>query len=158
MSGYNGSRGSFALYQACFYCGANGADSPLAAEDAAAKRECQLLEERFKQLRPEILDTLRRNEHAEAAFALAEDYQDFRNLAALCHKDTVYPPHQNPHAVRIQRYVDRFREAFIDELFQWYIEHGACPILAIIAYEASTYVFQESFVQCLHKKSGMVTT
>ncbi|EIN07336.1 hypothetical protein PUNSTDRAFT_71669 [Punctularia strigosozonata HHB-11173 SS5] len=98
--------------------------SPIAAEDPAAKRDCQLLEESFKQLRPHVLETLRRNEHADTAFALAEEYQDFRNLAALCHKDTVYPPHQNPHALRIQEYVQRFQEAFTKELFQWYIEHG----------------------------------
>lgn len=117
--------------------------SPSAADEPGAERERLELYDRFRQLRPEVLDTLRmflsfsgdkhfdfisgmtgRNGFASQAFKLAEDYRDFRSLASLCHKDTVYPPQKNPHASRIQSYIKRFKEDFTTELCQWYIEHG----------------------------------
>jgi nuclear pore complex protein Nup133 len=36
----------------------------------------------------------------------------------------VYPPDQNPHASKIVEYIERFRDEFTVELYQWYIEHG----------------------------------
>ncbi|KAF8964670.1 hypothetical protein BDZ97DRAFT_1660027 [Flammula alnicola] len=87
-------------------------------------RELEELRQRFLVLRPEVLETLRRCGHAEAAYSLAEQYQDFASLVALCHRDTVYPPEENPHADRIQSYIQRFKEDFTNELFQWYIQHG----------------------------------
>ena len=80
--------------------------------------------ERFDLLRLEVLDALRKHDHAQYAFQLAEDYLDFRNLALLCHTETVYPPENNPSLARIQGYIDKFKEAFTTELYQWYIEHG----------------------------------
>ena len=65
-----------------------------------------------------------RNDFANEAFRLAEDYHDFRSLAALCHKGKVYPPQENPNAARIEAYIEKFKDAFTTELFQWYIEHG----------------------------------
>ncbi|KAH8107113.1 Non-repetitive/WGA-negative nucleoporin C-terminal-domain-containing protein [Cristinia sonorae] len=98
--------------------------SPGASDETGNERAKTDLEDRFKHARPEILETLRRNGFAADAFRLAEDYRDFRSLASLCHKDKVYPPHSNPNAMRIQTYVDKFKEDFTTELFQWYIEHG----------------------------------
>jgi nuclear pore complex protein Nup133 len=66
---------------------------------------------------------------ATRAFELAEKYRDFRSLAALCNKDLVYPSDQNPHATRIAGYMERFRDEFTDELYQWYIEHGISHVL-----------------------------
>ena len=66
---------------------------------------------------------------ATRAFELAEKYRDFRSLAALCNKDLVYPPDQNPHASKIAEYIERFRDEFTDELYQWYIEHGINHVL-----------------------------
>jgi len=66
---------------------------------------------------------------ATRAFKLAENYRDFRSLAALCNKDLVYPPDQNPHASKIAEYIERFRDEFTDELYQWYIEHGISHVL-----------------------------
>jgi nuclear pore complex protein Nup133 len=63
------------------------------------------------------------------AFELAEKYRDFRSLAALCNKDLVYPLDQNPHASKIAEYIERFRDEFTDELYQWYIEHGINRVL-----------------------------
>lgn len=62
--------------------------------------------------------------HEEAAYSLAEHYQDFANLVALCHRETVFPPEENPNAERIQSYIQQFKEDFTTELFQWYIQHG----------------------------------
>jgi len=36
----------------------------------------------------------------------------------------VYPLEQNPHTTKIAEYIERFRDEFTDELYQWYIEHG----------------------------------
>lgn len=75
------------------------------------------------------------NEHldkygfATRAFELAEKYRDFRSLAALCNKDLVYPFDQNPYTSKIAEYIERFRDEFTDELYQWYIEHGINLVL-----------------------------
>jgi nuclear pore complex protein Nup133 len=69
--------------------------------------------------------SLGRNGHADRAFALAEGYRDFRSLASLCHTDRVFPPQDNPNAVRIQNYMEKFRQEFATELYRWYIEHGS---------------------------------
>lgn len=95
-----------------------------ASGDSVAEREKVALIERFDLLRPQVLDALRKLDHAQHAFQLAEDYLDFRNLASLCHTETVYPPENNPSATRIRSYIDKFKEAFTTELYQWYIEHG----------------------------------
>lgn len=68
---------------------------------------------------------------AARAFELAEKYRDFRSLAALCNKDLVYPPSQNPHALKMVEYIERFRDEFTDELYQWYIEHGISDVLSL---------------------------
>ena len=101
--------------------------SPQVSDDSAAEREMVVLGERFDLLRPQVLEALRKQDHAQYAFQLAEDYLDFRNLASLCHTETVYPPEKNPNAARIQSYIDKFKEAFTTELYQWYIEHGRLP-------------------------------
>lgn len=62
--------------------------------------------------------------YEEAAFELAEKYQDFASLVNLCHRETVYPPSENPHYHRIQAYIEKFKEDFTSELFQWYIQYG----------------------------------
>ncbi|TFK76396.1 hypothetical protein BDN72DRAFT_755585 [Pluteus cervinus] len=103
--------------------------SPLAAEESGVDRDREGFEQKFALLRPEVLETLRRTGHGDAAFALAEQYRDFSSLAALCHKDVVYPPERNPNAAKIQNYLDRFKDEFATELFRWYIQHGELRIL-----------------------------
>ncbi|TFY72665.1 hypothetical protein EVG20_g323 [Dentipellis fragilis] len=95
-----------------------------AENELGLERELTAMEEQFQQLRPELLDSLRVNGFADSAFKLAEQYHDFRNLVSLCNKDTVYPPEQNPNALSIQAYIERFQDEFTDELYKWYIEHG----------------------------------
>jgi nuclear pore complex protein Nup133 len=116
-----------------------GLHSPAAADEAGIDRDGDEIERKFAALRPEVFETLRkfgcvhvatthpatgRHGHAGAAFALAEQYRDFSSLASLCHKEAVYPPEDNPHALRIQAYLDRFKDEFAVELYRWYIQHG----------------------------------
>lgn len=119
--------------------------SGAAAEEPGVKRDKEELEQRFASLRPEVLETLsepRKPEieiiltlksgrcgHENSAFKLAEKYRDFSSLAALCNRDVVYPPEQNPHAKRIQTYIDRFHDDFTRELYQWYIQHGELRVM-----------------------------
>ncbi|KAF8478553.1 Non-repetitive/WGA-negative nucleoporin C-terminal-domain-containing protein [Russula ochroleuca] len=102
----------------------NWLQSAVASEIPGTDREIAALADQFQQLRPEVLNTLNKYGFATRAFELAEKYRDFRSLAALCNKDLVYPLDQNPHATRIATYIERFRDEFTDELYQWYIEHG----------------------------------
>ncbi|KAH7921734.1 hypothetical protein BV22DRAFT_1095926 [Leucogyrophana mollusca] len=103
--------------------------SAIAADEAGNEGDRRELEDRFAQLRPEVLEALRVTGHLSHAFTLAESYRDFRSLAALCHKDTTYPPHANPHARRIEGYVERFREEFTTEVYRWCVEHGELRVL-----------------------------
>jgi nuclear pore complex protein Nup133 len=98
--------------------------SATASEEPGVERDILELEERFASLRPEVLETLSRHGHGAYAFALAEQYRDFRTLAALCNKGIVYPPSENPNAQRIQGYIEKFRDEWTTELYKWYIEHG----------------------------------
>ncbi|KAJ3934928.1 MAG: hypothetical protein NXY57DRAFT_593318 [Lentinula lateritia] len=88
------------------------------------ERELHELQRKFDLLRPEVLETLRGRGHAQAAFTLAEKYQDFSSLAALCHKETIYPPEDNPNFDRIKGYIERFKDQFTNALYRWYIQHG----------------------------------
>ncbi|THH33962.1 hypothetical protein EUX98_g282 [Antrodiella citrinella] len=114
--------------------------SPAAADEEGNEREKTDMDTKFRLARPEILEILRRNGYAADAFKLAEDYRDFRSLVSLCHKDKVYPPQSNPHAMRIQTYVDKYKEAFTTELFQWYIEHG--EVRTMFAQDSGGYLDQ----------------
>ena len=85
-------------------------------------------------VRYRLILPLGRNGFQEEAFKLAEGYRDFRSLASLCHKGRIYPPEENPHAKRIQAYIDTFKEEFAAELYQWYIEHGTYPSIHAITF------------------------
>lgn len=65
-----------------------------------------------------------RNGHLERAFALAEQYRDYRNLAALCNEEPVWPPRDSRHADRMKTYLDTFKQEFANELFHWYVQRG----------------------------------
>ncbi|RXW20887.1 hypothetical protein EST38_g4970 [Candolleomyces aberdarensis] len=103
--------------------------SSKAADEPNVGQDKDELEQRFASLRPEVLETLRRNGFQEHAFKLAEVYSDFASLVALCHRDTVYPPENNPNYERIQTYIGRYKENFTEELYQWYIQHGELRIM-----------------------------
>ncbi|KAG6907355.1 hypothetical protein DXG01_009239 [Tephrocybe rancida] len=97
--------------------------SSVAVSEPGTQRDREELSKKFDMLRPEVLETLRKNGYAGAAFSLAEKYRDFSGLASLCHKEKVYPPEENPNALRIQAYIERFKDEFTTELYRWYIQH-----------------------------------
>ncbi|PPR00501.1 hypothetical protein CVT24_005524 [Panaeolus cyanescens] len=117
----------------------------LESEGKEAYGEKEALVQRFSLLRPEILENLRRHGHEQAAFSLAEQYQDFASLVALCHRDKVYPPSSNPNAQRIESYIQRFKDDFTNELFQWYIQHGEVRTMFDPELEAQRGVYLDAF-------------
>ncbi|KAJ8584941.1 hypothetical protein M405DRAFT_746145 [Rhizopogon salebrosus TDB-379] len=104
-------------------------DSPITADEPGSERDYVELKERFDQLRPEILETLRLTSHLQHALTLAISHADFRSLATLLHRDTVYPPTSNPHARTIAEYVDRFGGAFAKEVVRWCMVHGEARVV-----------------------------
>lgn len=57
--------------------------------------------------------------HADEAFNLAQHHSDFRALVELCNHPVVGS------AAKTQYYIERFREDFAFELYQWFIEKGS---------------------------------
>ncbi|TFK29976.1 methyltransferase type 11 [Coprinopsis marcescibilis] len=114
--------------------------SPKAAEEANVVQDKEELSQYFASLRPGMLETLRRTGHQAAAFALAEQYQDFESLVALCHRETIYPPENNPNFERIQAYIARYKESFTDELYQWYIQHSELRTMFSQEHEQSAFI------------------
>ncbi|KAF8843579.1 hypothetical protein BDN67DRAFT_964047 [Paxillus ammoniavirescens] len=98
--------------------------SPMAADEPGSERDRTELEDRFAQLRPEILETLRLTSHLQQALVLATTYTDFPSLASLLLRPTPYPPSSNPHAPLIKNYLDRYGDAFGREVVRWCIEQG----------------------------------
>ncbi|KAG6334835.1 hypothetical protein ID866_4257 [Astraeus odoratus] len=103
--------------------------SLVAADEPGSERDKTELEDRFSQLRPEILETLRLTNHLQQALALATTYTDFPSLASLLLLPTPYPPSANPHAALIRDYRERYGRAFGREVVRWCIEHGEARVL-----------------------------
>ncbi|KAF9227508.1 hypothetical protein BS17DRAFT_746046 [Gyrodon lividus] len=112
------------LLFACVQERLNWLGSPMAADEPGSERDKTELEDRFAQLRPEILETLRLTSHLRQAIALATTYTDFPSLASLLLRPTPYPPSSNPHASLIKDYFDRYGDAFGREAVRWCIEQG----------------------------------
>ncbi|KAF9075250.1 hypothetical protein BDP27DRAFT_40146 [Rhodocollybia butyracea] len=114
-----------------------------AKTEAGVERELHEIQNKFDLLRPDVLETLRRSGHTQEAFTLAEKYQDFSSLAALCHRETIYPPEQNPNFARIAGYIERFKEQFATELYRWYIQHG--EVRTLFAQTEAYSVYMDNF-------------
>ncbi|KAK0204765.1 hypothetical protein DFS33DRAFT_1322617 [Desarmillaria ectypa] len=110
------------------------------SEETGVEQEQRILLNTFTHLRPEVLETLRKNGHAAGAFALAEKYRDFTSLAALCHREIVYPPEQNPNALRIQNYIELYKDEFATELYRWYIQHGELRVFFSLSESHTGYM------------------
>lgn len=117
------------MFFACMQERLDWLDSPIAADEPGSERDHIELKERFDQLRPEILETLRLTSYLPNALTLAASHADFRSLAALLHQDTVYPPSSNPHARTIEEYVDRFGGMFAREVVRWCMVHGEARVV-----------------------------
>ncbi|KAG2020222.1 methyltransferase type 11 [Coprinopsis cinerea AmutBmut pab1-1] len=114
--------------------------SPKAADEAGSSQDRDKLEQYFNSLRPGMLETLRSTGFQEEAFSLAERYQDFASLVALCHRETVYPPENNPNLERIKMYIQKYGDKFTDELYQWYIQHGELRAMFSQEHEQSAFI------------------
>lgn len=90
-----------------------------------------------------MIITIGRCGYEQAAFTLAERYHDFASLVSLCHRDGVYPPSENPHLERIHGYIEKYKEDFTTELFQWYIQHG--ELRTMFEQEVASSTFLEAF-------------
>lgn len=119
----------------------------MAADDPNSQRDRKELEERFAQLRPEILETLRTlqrsspgfsswiiscvgvTSHLQPALALATTHTDFPCLASLLLRPKPYPPAANPQAPLIQTYLDRYGYAFGSEVVRWCVEHNEARVV-----------------------------
>ena len=124
-------------------------NSPLAASEPNNARAQTEFSERFDQVRPHVLDTLRRLGFIEHAFQLAEHYRDFRALAHLCHAERaqVYPLSANPHHARLIAYVEKFEDAFAEEVCAWCIEHGEVRTLFALEEEPEFDMYVDRFFE-----------
>jgi nuclear pore complex protein Nup133 len=115
----------------------------MAADDPNSQRDRKEIEEKFTQLRPEVLETLRtllytilgraslhgisylgRTSHLQQALALATTYTDFPSLASLLLRPMPYPPTSNHQAPLIQDYLAKYGDAFGSEVVRWCIEQS----------------------------------
>ncbi|WFD43788.1 hypothetical protein MPSI1_002452 [Malassezia psittaci] len=93
----------------------------------------------YDHVRAPLLHPLLSIGRADKAFALAEQHLDYRTLVTLCfaHADDhesiekrakiqhPTPSSQEPAEIRVEAYLDRYGASFANELYQYYIEHGA---------------------------------
>lgn len=96
------------------------------APDAAAARAT------YDAARPAVLNPLVSVGRADRAFALAEQCRDFATLTALCFADESPAPkrarRQNAEPttlMRVEHYLDVYGAEFANELYTYYIQHGA---------------------------------
>ncbi|CDZ97230.1 Nuclear pore complex, Nup133 component (sc Nup133) [Phaffia rhodozyma] len=86
-------------------------------------REVITLKDRYLQLRSRVILDLVKIDRSEQAFELAEHHRDFRALVELCNNPQIGS------SARVQFYIEKFREDFAFELYQWYIEKGQVKTL-----------------------------
>lgn len=118
----------------------------MAADDPNSQRDRKELEDKFAQLRPEVLETLRTllskqyssldgipslgvTSHLQPAIALATCYTDFPSLASLLLRPTPYPPTANPQSPLIQTFLGKYGDAFGNEVVRWCIAQGEARVV-----------------------------
>ena len=90
----------------------------------------------FSRARPSLLRPLLGIGRADKAFALAEHHRDFHTLVVLCFADPannddskriklMNPASSDSSDVRVELYLDAYGMDFANELYQYYIKHGA---------------------------------
>lgn len=119
-------------------------ESPAAADEMSIESDRRAFREKFQEIRPQVLHTLLRHNLEKHAFKLAEEYRDFRSLVDLCHSSVpIYPPEVNAHYNFIRKFIEKYKEEFADELYQWYIEHA--ELRCIFAQNDSYRPYIDSF-------------
>lgn len=110
------------------------AEFALAAHAAAAAAD-PAARAAYDAARPALLFPLVEAHRADRAFALAEAHRDFATLTALCFAGRTHDAKRARHDVwegtsarddaRVEQYLDTYGAAFADELYTFYIQHGA---------------------------------
>lgn len=106
----------------------------------------------YDHARPALLHPLMEIGRADKAFALAEQHHDYKTLTELCFAEVregsgkrakhAHPALHEPAEVRVEEYLDRYGMPFADELYQYYIQHGAYRKLFEPQPEHATLVVQ----------------
>lgn len=88
----------------------------------------------YNHARPALLHPLMEVGRADKAFALAEEHHDYKTLTALCFAEVrdesgkrakhSHTSHEQE-TLRVEAFLDRYGMPFADELYQYYIQHGA---------------------------------
>ena len=89
------------------------------SEGDTAEREHAVFATTYRSARPLLIRPLVAIGRSDKAFALAEQYRDYRTLVELCHADQA----------RLDTYLDRYRQEFAFPLYDWYMEHGLQRVL-----------------------------
>lgn len=96
----------------------NGPRNSLVDNGNSDDREVIALSERYSSVRFRVILALVGVDRSEQAYTLAEHHGDYRALVELCNHPKVGSQ------VRIQYYIETFKEDFAFELYRWYIEKG----------------------------------
>ncbi|ETS62210.1 hypothetical protein PaG_03785 [Moesziomyces aphidis] len=94
-----------------------------AAADAAYERELSVFGATLRSARPMFIRPLVGIGRSDRAFALAEQYEDFRTLVELCNEAQLRSP------ARLDSYLERYKQPFAFELYAYYLEHGQPRVL-----------------------------
>ncbi|WFD37003.1 hypothetical protein MCUN1_003895 [Malassezia cuniculi] len=104
----------------------------LEAGDAADSAAASAARAAYDAARPAVLHPLVAVGRADRAFALAEQCRDFATLTALCFADDVpaakRTKKESPDStaqMRVEHYLDLYGASFANELYTYYIQHGA---------------------------------
>ncbi|KAI5890655.1 uncharacterized protein SCHCODRAFT_02632498 [Schizophyllum commune H4-8] len=103
--------------------------SPAALDQPSLQRERSEYQLLLRQERPRMLHSLHRHGLPLDAYHLAERYQDFSTLVALCNKGQVFPPEQNPEADKIRTYAELYNTKFTRELYEYYIQNAELRVI-----------------------------
>ncbi|KAL7410733.1 Non-repetitive/WGA-negative nucleoporin C-terminal-domain-containing protein [Mrakia frigida] len=86
-------------------------------------REANALSERWLAVRPRVIHALVRIGRSAQAYELAENHHDFRALVELVNDPQIGS------SSKTQHYIEKFKEEFAFQLYQWYIEQGKLKTL-----------------------------
>ncbi|CDU26434.1 uncharacterized protein SPSC_06628 [Sporisorium scitamineum] len=87
-------------------------------DNGGLERELSVFSVTYRTARPLFIRPLVSIGRSDRAFALAEQYHDFRTLVELCNEPTLKSE------ARTDTYLERYQQAFAFELYTWYIEQG----------------------------------
>ncbi|KAJ1597370.1 hypothetical protein NDA14_005910 [Ustilago hordei] len=102
--------------------------------DSALERELSVFSTTYRSARPRFIHPLVSIGRSDQAFSLAEEYCDFRTLVELSTTANLYS------AARLDSYLERYRESFAYELYNFYLESDQPKLLLSQKAEYSSLV------------------